>query len=981
MFPALAVALAVLPAGKSFGQTNAGEVLPFTLGPRVLWTNSHLIGSAEPPLAYKVVRVFPKLKFNEPVDLLLATNLGRLFVAERTGKVFSFADDNAVSQPDLLLDLGKDVPGFTQLYGMTIDPGFATNRLLYLCYVLQDGLTNGTHLSRFKVSDQTPPRVDVKTEEILMTWLSGGHNGGCLKFGPDGYLYISTGDGRGPDPPDALDAGQDLTRPLSGILRVDVTRQESGRRYRIPPDNPFLNMAGAWPEKWAYGLRNPWKMSFDDETGELWVGDVGYETWEMIYRIARGGNYGWSIVEGPKPIKPNNPRGPTPILPPVISLPHTEAACIIGGYVYRGKKFEALQGSYIFGDWTTGRMWALRHDGRQLTWQSQLASTRMQLICFAEDAARELYIVDYGGGIHRLEPNTEADSSAAFPQTLSATGLFASAKENRLAPGVIPFAINAPMWSDGARAERFLAVPGDSQIVKSNDPTRLGWRFPTNTVLGKTLSAPRGEGTGWRRVETQILIYDGAAWRAYAYQWNDEENDATLVAETGGGRAYDVGGVGEGAAAGKKRARTWHTASRAECLRCHNPGTGPPLGVNAMQMDRDATYSGGMREGQLAALTQLGVLDKAIAEDSQAKLCDPFDAGRDLSARARSWLHVNCSPCHSSATGGAVPSVFNFTLTSSEMRAINFAPTQGDFGIGGAHVITAGDPLRSVLYYRISTLGPAHMPRAGSSEANGQGIELIYDWIAQMPGAAESPANGADNNTIKRCEERLRENNSGGNQTREIISQLLNSIPGALALSHLAGVEKVSSQTRAEIVAAARTCTNSLVRDLFERFVPEEQRAKRLGQTIVPGEILALEGDAARGRELFFSQSGANCGLCHQVNGRGRDFGPNLSQIGRKYSRAEILDNILNPSKSIAAGFTNCSVDTKSETSYTGLLVRETEAEVVLKDSNLNQIHIRRGDIVRLQASKISAMPEGLLQNLTAAQAADLVAFLGALRL
>jgi hypothetical protein len=197
------------------------------------------------------------------------------------------------------------------------------------------------------VTDTDPPRVDPASEEIIITWLAGGHNGGCLAFGPDGYLYISTGDATPPSPPDGLDAGQDMSRLLSGILRIDVDRRDGDRPYSIPPDNPFVTLEGARPEKWAYGFRNPWKISFDRTTGDLWCGDVGWELWELVHRIERGGNYGWSIMEGPQPVKVEGRRGPTPILPPTIALPHSEAASVTGGYVYRGKKFPALAGAYV----------------------------------------------------------------------------------------------------------------------------------------------------------------------------------------------------------------------------------------------------------------------------------------------------------------------------------------------------------------------------------------------------------------------------------------------------------------------------------------------------------------------------------------------------------------------------------------------------------------------------------------------------------
>jgi putative heme-binding domain-containing protein len=1004
---ALVIAPAGAPASTGAAQTlNPDGSLQFGIESRVPWTNSHLTGSAEPPLPYRVRRVFPRLHFREPTDLLSAPSLGRLFVAERLGKVFSFTNDDQVAQPDLAIDLMKEIPEFTQLYGMTLDPGFATNGFIYLCYVLHDGVADGSHVSRFKVSAGHPPRIDPRSEKIVLTWLSGGHNGGCLKFGPDGYLYISTGDGRGPYPPDALNSGQDLTRPLSGILRIDVNREEGGKHYGVPADNPFVHMAGACPEKWAYGLRNPWKMSFDQETGALWVGDVGFETWEMIDRVERGGNYGWSIVEGPKPIKPNGKRGPTPILPPVISLPHTEASCIIGGYVYHGQQFGGLQGAYIYGDYGTGRIWGLRYDGRQLTWQRELASIQMQVICFAEDSSNELYVMDYGGGIHRLEPNPARNDSSSFPHKLSETGLFASTKDNALAPGVIPFSINAQMWSDNARAQRFIGLPDNSQVVRPNDAQNQAWRFPKNAVLAKTLSLGGNDGPAQnsRRVETQILLFDGGAWHAYTYQWNDDQSDAMLVDATGAQHVYEIADPG---VPGGHRRETWYFSSRADCLRCHNPAAGPPLAFNSMQLDRDCYYSapstsstGGDREtgltaqktaatgrmvNQIRALQHMGVLRQSPQDGPAMKLTNPEDANADLNERARSWLHVNCAHCHRYATGGAVASVFNYDEKLSESHTINFPPSQGTFGIAGAHVITPGDPLRSVLYYRISTLGPAHMPKIGSRNVSQRGIDLIYNWIKQMPTpppASDSQAVVADpdDKQIYQWLDLLASKSASSKARAEIMDRLLLSPVGALALTHQIDMKSLSPEVQIEAIRYGTSNTNALVRDLFERFVPEEKRIKRLGPVIAANEILDLQGEAARGRDLFFAEGGANCVLCHRVNGRGRDFGPDLSHIGHTYNRAQLLDNILNPSKSIAPGFANYLVDTTNDLSYSGLLVRENANEVVLKDTSLRETRLKRSDIARLQPSKISAMPEGLLQNLTAQEAADLVDFLSSLR-
>src|SRR5262249_4763972 len=155
---------------------------------------------------------------------------------------------------------------------------------------------------------------------------------------------------------------QDISDLLSSILRIDVNHEADGKPYAVPPDNPFLKTPGARPEVWAYGFRNPWRMSFDRDTGDLWVGDVGWELWEMVYHVQKGGNYGWSVMEGPQAVRPDSRRGPTPILPPALAFPHTEAASITGGYVYHGKRLPELQGVYVCGDWVTRKLWGARFE-------------------------------------------------------------------------------------------------------------------------------------------------------------------------------------------------------------------------------------------------------------------------------------------------------------------------------------------------------------------------------------------------------------------------------------------------------------------------------------------------------------------------------------------------------------------------------------------------------------------------------------------
>ena len=339
---------------------------------RVPWTTSRVHGSPEPPEPYRVERIFPKLTFAAPLDAMLIPGTERLVIVEQFGRLFSIPNDPNCAQADLFADLKQYDPEAVESYGIAFHPQFAKNRLAFVWVNLDlHGKRNredGTRIVRFHVTEDNPPRLDLASAQTIFSWLSGGHNGGNVRFGPDGMLYISTGDAGTPDPPDPFATGQDISDVLSSVLRIDVDRADPGKAYGIPKDNPFVATPGARGEVWAYGLRNPWRLSFDSKNGALWVGDVGWELWEMIYRVERGGNYGWSITEGSRQdVRPDRVRGPTPILPPVVAHSHTEAASITGGEVYYGKKLPELNGAYIYGDWQVGTFWALR-DGavRQL---------------------------------------------------------------------------------------------------------------------------------------------------------------------------------------------------------------------------------------------------------------------------------------------------------------------------------------------------------------------------------------------------------------------------------------------------------------------------------------------------------------------------------------------------------------------------------------------------------------------------------------
>jgi uncharacterized repeat protein (TIGR03806 family) len=946
---------------------------------RVAWTTSRITGSPEVPLPYVTERAFPALKFTNCLDLTKAPGSDRLFVAEQAGKIFSFPNKPDVTEADLVVDLAKAIKGVQAVYALAFHPDFPKNRYCYVCYITKQNLEDGTHIARFRLSDTDPPTIDVASETTIITWLSGGHNGCCLKFGLDGCLYISTGDGSGPNPPDSRRAGQDVSNLLSCILRIDVDHAGDVKNYRIPADNPFVDLKGARGEIWAYGLRNPWRMSFDRMTGDLWVGDVGWELWEMLDRIERGGNYGWSVMEGRQSTNPEWPRGPTPILPPTIDVPHSESSSITDGLTYYGSRLKELHGNHIYGDYDTGKIWGFRYDNGRVVDHRELADTTHRIVGFGDDNDGEFYLLDHTAGtIHRLVPNPQPDQSAKFPRKLSETGVFLSVSAQAPAPGVIPYSINAEPWADHAVAERLVAVPNELSI----NPAGAAWSFPKDSVFAKTLSLDmqRGNPSSRRRVETQILHFDGADWQTYSYQWNDEQSDASLLDAAGVERTFDIVDAN---AAGGKRQQTWRFSGRAECQRCHNKWSGFALGFITPQLNKDHDYNGSSAS-QLDTLAHIKVFEQPLPTEKRPRLADPRDSSADQDSRARAYLHANCSHCHRQHAGGAVFSMMHFELPLEKTAMLGLRPTQGTFGIHAAQVIAPGDPFRSVLLYRMAKLGGGRMPHIGSTEVDREGVELIYDWVRQLSHEAAKETAGNEAAAKLRKEEageldRLRVTKQSTDQN-ELIARLLSSTSGALLLLRSVDDRTLPPHAASLVIERATQHNDVSIRDLFERFLPAEKRIKRLGSVVRPEQILALPGDSARGQRVFFENAGVSCKNCHRIQRDGKEVGPELTTIGKKLTRAQLLESMLEPSKLIDPKYVTYVAEIDDGRLLTGLLINKDENEVVLKDAQDKLIRIPSKQIEQLVPQRQSLMPDLLLRDLTAQQVADLLAYLSSLK-
>jgi putative heme-binding domain-containing protein len=940
---------------------------------RVAWATSRITGSPDAPPPYQTVRVFPKLTFNAPLDLAYAPGSDRLFVVEQGGKIFSIPNNPECAKADLFLDISADVKsmsrvsdaiGLDSAYGIEFHPDFAKNHYVYICYVLKHkvrgkNLANGSRVSRFTSVGGDVPRVDANSEVILLEWEGGGHNGGCLKFGHDGCLYISAGDQADPNPPDVFKTGQDISDLRSSILRIDVDHPSGDKPYSIPKDNPFVNLAGARGEVYAYGLRNPWRFSVDRATGNIWVGDVGWELWEMVHCIEPGGNYGWSIMEGPQPVYPDGKRGPTPIIPPLAALPHTESASITGGFVYRGKKLPGLVGHYIFGDWETRKLWAAKVvDGRKLEPYREIAQTDQRIVSFAEDHAGELVVLNYEGTIHRIVPNDVVNTSG-FPTQLSQTGLFSSVKEQTPAAGVYRFAPKVEQWMDGAVSQRFVAIPGVGTVGITGEEDEQKRAWPKDSVLARTLSL------GGRKVETQLLHFQGKQWKAYTYAWDEGENDARLV-DAGGMEREVVGKEGP-----KPWKQTWHYASRAQCMTCHNPWADFALGFTAAQLEGVGGKGG---EDQARMFKRMGFLPEYKPGAPVVKLVDPNDPSAPIGERARSYLHVNCSQCHRKGGGGSAMIDLRIDLPLRRSYTMDVAPQLGTFGIDGARVICPGDAGRSVLLYRLSKTGNGHMPKIGSTMVDDRGISILAEWIEQLPQAG---------GTSKARMEEMGAVAGLSSGKVEGLDRATRTTSGALGLALAMSQGRVMGLARAAAIEAGARSGDENIRDLFERFLPEERRVKRLGTNIDRTKLLGAKGDAEAGRRVFFGNAGnagGLCSRCHRIDGQGEEFGPDLTHIAAKYSREQLLENLLEPSKVIEDAFRVWTIRTSRGEDLAGFIVREDASEVLLKDSQKQLIHVKKVDIRKRTRQDISAMPEGLLGDLTSEQAADLLELLARLK-
>lgn len=697
-----------------------------------------LAGAAPPSGAVQLQRVWPELAAVAPFDLRLTPDKSAYYVISRQGKMYRFVPGQA---PVLALDITAEIGLNTQanaytdppvgsenwgLVSLAFDPGFAQNGRVFVLY---NGRKSG---DPYTVS--TVARYSLKPDRTAFDPASGlvvirqpqpngnVHHFGHLTFGPDGFLYIGSGDGtlNGPTYFPQVPA-QKLNDLRGKILRLDVSSGTATAPYSIPADNPWKGVAGAKPEIWALGVRNPWRFSFDSFTGELWVGDVGQAQLEEVSIVPRGGNMGWNAFEGSQ-CRTDYP-GPgsctsLAVVPPVAEISHGgNYMSVTGGMVYRGTALPGLVGKYVFALYGPQALYTVSRDASTYT-TARLADVPGGIASFFTDAQQELYGIDpWAGAIYKLVPGA-GSVDAGVPQLLSQTGCVQPGN-TKAARGMIPFTVKSALWSDGATKSRWLALPDGETIDILADGD---FEFPVGAVLMKRFQF------NYKPFETRLLKrHTDGTWAGYSYQWNADGKDATLVPS--GGRTIQV--VNNGG-----KTIDWRLPSRGECLVCHTRAAKDTIGPEIAQINGAFKYpTTGITANQLVTWDHIGLFRGPLPApvETLPSLANYDDTTLPVTARARSYLHANCAACHRPGNPIRATMDLRFQAATPDMKVCNAKPNIGDLGIVGAKLLYPGRPDLSILRERIRIRGDNQMPPLGSGIVHPMGVNVVSNWI-RSPG-------------------------------------------------------------------------------------------------------------------------------------------------------------------------------------------------------------------------------------------------------
>ena len=718
---------------------------------------------------WSITPAFPNLYFTNLLGVLPVPGTSLLCAWEREGRVWTFVNNSNTSAKTLVLNISNQCQGWDDsgLLGLAFHPGFVTNNYMYLYYTwVTPGTVVGSpttrppeqvigkyhdRLSRFTVTNGVS---DPSSELVLVdqTGDSVWHNGGGMFFHPtNGFLYWTDGD-------DERSPTQIITNKLfSGVFRIDVDMRGGAishpiprqpvlgatANYFIPNDNPFVGQANVLEEFFCLGLRSPHRMTIDPPTGRIYIGDVGAGSREEISRFNTGEsglNFQWSVIEGlngdlTPPYVGTNWR-------PILDYTHAEGQAVIGGYVYRGSEFAAeLGGRYIFGDNVARTIWIMNESTTPATKTAigtlpkgsgpNSGSDYTGLSSFGLDANNELYMCQMssvGGRIFKLAAGS-AVASRPLPTLLSQTGAFANLTSLAPNPGLVPYTVNSPLWSDGASKSRWMALATNTIITFA---TNGEWTFPNGTVFVKHFDLPINDTNSaiTKRLETRLLVLgtNGLVYGA-SYKWRSDYSDADLVPTLTNENILVTTATGI-------RTQLWSYPGRQDCLTCHTIPSGGVLGVKTRQLNGNFGYpSTGVTDNQIRAWNHVGLFNTTLSEAAipgYSKLVAVTDTSSTLELRARSYFDANCAHCH--RPNGGVQANFDARFdTLLENQGIVGGAVQNTLGISGAYVVAPADTNKSVLFQRDSSPAAIKMPPLAKNVIDAQAIALITEWIMSLP--------------------------------------------------------------------------------------------------------------------------------------------------------------------------------------------------------------------------------------------------------
>ena len=680
-----------------------------------------------PNVGIGLEKCFERLRFQRPI---LLTHSGdgsdRIFILEQGGRILVFENGPSPIKTKVFLDISARVSRIGNeegLLGLAFHPDYKTNGQFFVSYSSK-GQTQQSVIARYRVRKDNANQADPDSEEVILRQLQPyrNHNGGDIKFGADGFLYISFGDGG--DKNDPHSHGQNLETWLGSILRIDVDSEDEGKKYAVPPDNPFVDRSklaenqNAAPEIWAYGLRNVWRFSFDRETGDLWAADVGQNKTEEVDIITAGGNYGWNRYEADEVFKEETSLALGEAVKPVVSYDHKLGKSITGGHVYHGKRFKEMDSLYFYADYFSGNLWSLRKTEANKYQSTLVRQTGRSIASFGEDQDGEVYACSFDGYLYRVVPSEKpANVFVKWDQKLSHTGIFSSLKKQTVSDAYSRYEVNAPFWSDNAVKHRYFKLPEGASLGYQESGT---WTIPVGTQIVKHFQTRRK-----KPIETRLIVRTDDGWEAATYVWDNKGKEADLVPN---GKQFEIWQPEKGSK--KWKPVIWHSPSSSECASCHTDAAGYVLGINTAQLNR---VQEGQKNNQILQWIEKGLVDLDVFDaDSAPKYCYPFDESEDLETRARVLLEVNCAMCHRPDGPGNANIDLRFQTPTDQTKMINVPPAQSDLGDAGNRILKPGTPEKSTLWKRMETLGQGRMPTIGSTVVDKQGVDLISQWIESM---------------------------------------------------------------------------------------------------------------------------------------------------------------------------------------------------------------------------------------------------------